>query len=111
MLCREHGQQLTSVATTTTKDTTEPEGFEGFELFGIVKETGVVRTVPYYRMYAIFQFLSSFDARNFFSLLIRFEFCLPLFLITLMYGNEIVYRNSSVFIFSSLFATPIILIG
>jgi len=35
VLCREHGQQLTMTSAATTK------GFDGFELFGIVKETGV----------------------------------------------------------------------
>jgi len=39
VLCREHGQQLTSAATTNKNE--PEEGFEGFELFGIVKETGV----------------------------------------------------------------------
>jgi len=52
-LCREHGQQLvdlalmtssSSAATTTTKKNEkekDEQGFDGFELFGIVKETGV----------------------------------------------------------------------
>jgi hypothetical protein len=35
-LCREHGQQLAKLAA-------DGSSFEGFELFGIVKETGVVR--------------------------------------------------------------------
>jgi hypothetical protein len=52
VLCREHGQQLTNLAATTTgkKDDDDDDyndglNLNGFELFGIVKETGVVRTV------------------------------------------------------------------
>ena len=44
MLCREHGQQLTELhnAATTNDD---DDGLNGFDLFGIIKETGVVRDV------------------------------------------------------------------
>ena len=42
MLCREHGQQLTELHAATKND---DDGLNGFELFGIIKETGVVRTV------------------------------------------------------------------
>ena len=47
MLCREHGQQLTELhaATTTTNDDDDDDGLNGFDLFGIIKETGVVRDV------------------------------------------------------------------
>jgi hypothetical protein len=41
VLCREHGQQLTDLAATTNKN----DGLNGFKLFGIIKETGVVRTL------------------------------------------------------------------
>jgi hypothetical protein len=50
VLCREHGQQLTNLAATTGKNDDDDDdndglNLNGFELFGIVKETGVVRTV------------------------------------------------------------------
>jgi hypothetical protein len=51
VLCREHGQQLTNLAATTTGKKDDDDDYNdglnlnGFELFGIVKETGVVRTV------------------------------------------------------------------
>ena len=46
MLCREHGQQLTELhnAATTNDD---DDGLNGFDLFGIIKETGVVRDVNF----------------------------------------------------------------
>ena len=51
MLCREHGQQLTELhnaATTTTNDNDDDDdGLNGFDLFGIIKETGVVRDVNF----------------------------------------------------------------
>ena len=51
MLCREHGQQLTELhtaATTTTNDNDDDGlNLNGFDLFGIIKETGVVRDVNF----------------------------------------------------------------
>ena len=51
MLCREHGQQLTELhnAATTTTNENDDDGLNlnGFELFGIIKETGVVRDVNF----------------------------------------------------------------
>ena len=51
MLCREHGQQLTELhnaaTTTTTNDDDDDDGLNGFDLFGIIKETGVVRDVNF----------------------------------------------------------------
>ena len=46
MLCREHGQQLTELAATTNDDD-DDDGLNGFDLFGIIKETGVVRDVNF----------------------------------------------------------------
>ena len=40
VLCREHGQQLTELAASAEKE----KSLDGFELFGVIKETGVVRT-------------------------------------------------------------------
>jgi len=37
-LCREHGQQLTEIAASS-------DAMKGFGIFGVVKETGVVRGV------------------------------------------------------------------
>jgi hypothetical protein len=45
VLCREHGQQLTELAATTNDD--DDDGLNGFDLFGIIKETGVVRDVNF----------------------------------------------------------------
>ena len=53
MLCREHGQQLTELhnaaTTATTNDNDDDDGLNlnGFDLFGIIKETGVVRDVNF----------------------------------------------------------------
>lgn len=48
MLCREHGQQLTELAASNKID--------GFNLFGVIKETGVVRFsssfLPYCVLYS-----------------------------------------------------------
>lgn len=43
MLCREHGKQLKELAADTDKNL-----LDGFELFGIIKETGVVSDVAFF---------------------------------------------------------------
>ena len=45
VLCREHGQQLTELHNAATTTTNNDDGLNGFDLFGIIKETGVVRTM------------------------------------------------------------------
>jgi hypothetical protein len=44
VLCREHGQQLMQLAAENDEKTSSSSSsLKGFELFGVIKETGVVR--------------------------------------------------------------------